>query len=161
MSLKRTALVLVAAVACESSPTPVPDRSAEPVPMPNALGSSSEAITRELRETLAILDEQVQMAEENLTAAQQRLANVRAAAADSSADEEHERKPPSTELAPLPPRQLEIARAERDLEIAQTLLRELKARQYETEVLLAWTMYGDALRATDPSAGSADSAGER
>ena len=89
------------------------------------------------------------------------MAEVKAAAVDSSADGVHKTEPPSTELAPIPPWQLEIDRAERDLEIAQTFLRELRARQYETEIFLAWKTYGDALRATDPSAGSADSAGRR
>ncbi len=152
MSFKRIGLVLVALGACEPSATPVSDMPAAPVPLPNAPGSSYQGITPE---RLAILDEQVQMAEENLARAAQRLADVRAAALDASL------AAGSRELLDMPPWSIEIARAERDLEIAQTLFRELKARQHEVEVFLAWKMYGDALRATDPSAGHADSAGER
>jgi hypothetical protein len=152
MSLKRTALVLVAAVACESSPTPVSDVAAERMPLPNGLGNPYERITPE---RLTILDEQVQMATENLAAAQQRLVEVRAAALDASL------AAGSRDMIDMPPWGTRIRKAERDVEIRQSLLRELKTRQYETEVFLAWKMYGEALRASGPPSGSADSAGER
>ena len=152
MSLKRLACVILALVACDPSPTPVSDVAAERMPLPNGVGNPYEGITPE---RLTILDEQVQLAKENLAAAQQRLAEVKAAALDASL------AAGSRDMIDIPPWSTRIREAERDLAIAQTFLRELKARQYETEVFLAWKIYGDALRASDPPSGSADSAGER
>ena len=118
-------------------------------PVPNALGNPFTGITRE---RLAIVDEQVQRGEERLARAERELADVIAAALREGL------AAGSRDLIHTPQWTRRIARAERDVRIAESLLRALSATRHQEEIALAWAMYGDALREHGPSPLPVDSA---
>lgn len=151
MSWTRIAWIAVPLVACGPESTPARDTPTV------AVDTHAVALAR-MQGRLAALNEQVGMAEERLTAAENRLADARTVAADSS------RSPAGgveAESQSIPHWRIEVARAERDVEIARSVLAQVKAKRDSAQTALADAMGGDATRTTDPATTRSDSSGNR